>query len=340
VLRPHRPRHTPRRWTAAAAPLLALVGLAAGSARAGSLDLPVRGWGLSFGNSRVFHGVRFNLVDDDVERLDGLTFTFWRPRDNPRAEVNGLAFGVVGPSAGRLRGVALGGFGIQAHEISGVAVAGIGIGVGGLREDDTYAFGGTGRSIGILIGGVGVGGERLGGLAIGGIGVGGNAMLGIALGGVGVGVDDLRGLAIGGIGVGGERVRGIAIGGIGMGADRFTGLGIGGLGVGADQLTGICIGGIGAGADRFTGLGIGGVGLGAERFRGIGLAGGMLRAVDFGGLGAAAYCRTTRRQEGVTIALLNIARELHGVQVGVLNWAGNNPRGLRLLPVLNAHFGE
>jgi hypothetical protein len=65
----------------------------------------------------------------------------------------------------------------------------------------------------------------------------------------------------------------------------------------------------------------------------------MIKTADFGGLGAAAYCRSTRRQAGLSIALLNIARELHGVQIGVLNWAGNNPRGLRLLPGLNLHFG-
>jgi hypothetical protein len=29
---------------------------------------------------------------------------------------------------------------------------------------------------------------------------------------------------------------------------------------------------------------------------------------------------------------------LHGVQIGVLNYAGNNASGLRLLPGLNAHF--
>jgi hypothetical protein len=33
-----------------------------------------------------------------------------------------------------------------------------------------------------------------------------------------------------------------------------------------------------------------------------------------------------------------VARSLHGVQFGVLNYAGNNPLLLRLLPLLNLHL--
>jgi hypothetical protein len=33
-----------------------------------------------------------------------------------------------------------------------------------------------------------------------------------------------------------------------------------------------------------------------------------------------------------------MARELHGVQIGLLNIAGNNPAALRVLPGLNLHF--
>ena len=63
-----------------------------------------------------------------------------------------------------------------------------------------------------------------------------------------------------------------------------------------------------------------------------------LRSEDFSGLGAAAYTRVTGRVDGLTIALFNYAAELHGVQIGLLNYAGNNPRGLRWLPLANAHL--
>lgn len=42
-------------------------------------------------------------------------------------------------------------------------------------------------------------------------------------------------------------------------------------------------------------------------------------------------------QRGISIGLLNYARELHGMQIGVLNIAGNNSSPFRVLPLLNGH---
>jgi hypothetical protein len=42
-------------------------------------------------------------------------------------------------------------------------------------------------------------------------------------------------------------------------------------------------------------------------------------------------------QRGLTIGLLNYARQLHGVQVGPINVL-DGPRGRRVLPLLNAQF--
>ena len=41
---------------------------------------------------------------------------------------------------------------------------------------------------------------------------------------------------------------------------------------------------------------------------------------------------------GLSVAVLNYAEELNGVQIGVLNIAENNVSGLSVLPVLNAHI--
>ena len=41
---------------------------------------------------------------------------------------------------------------------------------------------------------------------------------------------------------------------------------------------------------------------------------------------------------GLSIALFNYTNELHGVQLGILNYAGNNRKGFRLLPFANMHF--
>ncbi|GIW53354.1 MAG: hypothetical protein KatS3mg081_2709 [Gemmatimonadales bacterium] len=63
-----------------------------------------------------------------------------------------------------------------------------------------------------------------------------------------------------------------------------------------------------------------------------------LQAGQLSGVSLSAYNRVTGVQRGLTIGLLNYARELHGFQVGVVNIAGND-RGLaRVLPVVNLNL--
>ena len=50
------------------------------------------------------------------------------------------------------------------------------------------------------------------------------------------------------------------------------------------------------------------------------------------------YCRIEQEQTGLSIGVFNQADDLLGVQLGVLNWAGNNPTWARLLPIVNAHW--
>jgi len=42
-------------------------------------------------------------------------------------------------------------------------------------------------------------------------------------------------------------------------------------------------------------------------------------------------------QTGVTIGLYNSVRMLKGIQIGIVNHAGNNRAPFRWLPILNAH---
>ena len=46
----------------------------------------------------------------------------------------------------------------------------------------------------------------------------------------------------------------------------------------------------------------------------------------------------TNQMNGISIALYNRTKELHGVQFGLLNYTENNPKGLRILPFINLHF--
>ena len=43
---------------------------------------------------------------------------------------------------------------------------------------------------------------------------------------------------------------------------------------------------------------------------------------------------------GLSIGIFNRTEKLRGVQIGLINYAGNNPKGLRWLPLINMHFGN
>jgi hypothetical protein len=62
-----------------------------------------------------------------------------------------------------------------------------------------------------------------------------------------------------------------------------------------------------------------------------------LQAGELRGVALSAYNRVTGVQGGLTVGVLNYARELHGFQVGVVNVAGNNRGLVRVLPVFNSH---
>ncbi|MEP6730672.1 MAG: hypothetical protein ABJE10_08535 [bacterium] len=320
------------------------------SAVAQGLDLTINHVGLAIGDVPEVTGLRLNFRDRNMRRVDGINATIWGPYENSHpGTVRGLALGLPLTGAGNIDGVATGilGVGVE-HRFRGVGIAPIGLGAGGSLE-------------GIMLGGIGLGaGGEMTGIGIGGIGVGaGGRMKGIFLGGIGVGTGgDAEGLLIGGIGVGGGgNVRGIAIGGIGVGGGgSFTGLSIGGIGVGSGgDVTGVSIGGIGVGAGgTLTGLAIGGIGVGAPTARGVMIGGiatgaqemhgimlaGAYNKIDKGslrGLAVAPYNDIRGVQHGWAIGVINIADELDGVQVGLLNIARNNPSGRKVLPIVNWH---
>lgn len=41
---------------------------------------------------------------------------------------------------------------------------------------------------------------------------------------------------------------------------------------------------------------------------------------------------------GLSIAIYNRTKELYGIQFGLLNYAENNPKGLRIISFINLHF--
>jgi len=293
-----------RGWTMAIWLILALLIFGNGELLSQSLDIPSKKWGISFGNSKKFTGLRFNFRDSQVCRITGINITLWYPKkdDNNEAIVEGLSLGSI-PMGGYLRGVQIGLLGISAAKSS------------------------TGISIGVL--GVGSG-EDMTGVNNGGLGAGAG--------------QDMKGLNIGGLGVGaGRDLIGINIGGLGAGAGRdMTGLNLGLFGVGAGhRMVGINIGGLGAGAPNVYGLNIGGLGVGGETLKGVHLALGMVHVPNDGqmiGFAASAFNYIKGTQTGLAIGLVNYAYRLKGVQIGLVNIVRDNPKYRKVLPLINANF--
>lgn len=300
--------------------LLVLIFLGNSTVQAQSLDIPSKKWGVSFGNSKNFTGLRFNIQDDGVQKINGINFTLWKPKkDNQDSVINGLSLGLM-PGGGHLQGIQLGIIGVGAEaSMKGINIGLIGAGAG---ED----------VIGINIGGIGTGA--------------GKDLIGINIGGLGVGAgQNLYGFNFGALGAGsGRNVYGLNIGGLGCGAgENMYGVNIGGLGVGAgEKLTGINIGGLGCGATEVTGISFGGLGVGGKYLKGIHLSLGTIMTDKSGGvmtgLAVSPFNYIRGDQVGLSIGIVNYAWNVKGVQIGLVNIVRNNPRGLKVLPLFNTSF--
>lgn len=292
-------------------------------------------------------GIRLNYRDRDLERVDGFNITLWGPHDPPTGVVNGFALGLPGTGAATISGFAIAPAGFAAGErFGGIGVAGLGYGIGESAR-------------GILVAGLGGGiGGNFTGITVAGLGNGiGGSVDGILIAGLGAGVAGrMRGLAVAGLGTGGGSIEGIMIAGLGAGVGgSVRGLAIAGLGVGAgDAVEGILIAGVGAGAGRVVkGLAIGGLGIGSPSLRGIVISP-VVRSGDEHGAVVALSNRALVKdgeasvrgivvapvndvrgmQRGVSVAIVNYARALKGLQVGVVNIVTDG-RGPKIMPVVN-----
>jgi hypothetical protein len=331
---------------------LAAILILAGALPAQSLDIPSHRWGISFGNSKNFSGLRFNFRDKGVEHIRGVNITLWQPREktNEDAVVDGLSFGLI-PGGGTLRGVQVGLLGVAGMKnIQGITLGLLGGGSGGSIKGINIGGLGMGAGediVGINIGGLGIGaGRDVVGLNVGGLGIGsGRNLTGINIGGLGIGAsDDVKGINIGGLGVGtGGDMIGLNIGGLGVGSGRnLTGINIGGLGVGAgESLSGLTFVGLAAGAPKVRGLVAAGFAAGGQDVRGVLLAGAFTTVPTGGeirGLAASPVNWFKGSQTGLSFGIVNYAWSLKGLQIGLINIVRDNPPGLKVLPVFNAGF--
>ena len=330
------------------------------TAPAQSLDIGPSGYGLSIGNSKQFTGLRINAVDRQVGRINGLNLTLWTPGKNPDAVYNGMALGLIGTKGRKINGIALSGIGVTASErLRGIAAGALGVGAGSLSG----IAGGlilvdVKESVrGVVIAGAWTGLSRqLDGVALSpGIAMAKNVR-GVTIGGLFAGGGkSLTGLALSLGGFHSTRLHGVGIGGLGGGGEDLRGLFAGGLFIGCGSMDGIACSLGGIGGLNLDGIMLAGLGLGAgERIRGIAIGSTVVFAPEATGLTVGAlnglyidridlkdflhFNLVNKRFTGISIGLVNYTARLKGVQIGLFNYAGNNPRWLRLLPLVNVHL--
>src|SRR6266851_3636296 len=297
------------------------------------VGLTINDWGVSLGNAPRVNGIRVNVEDAGLERVNGVNITVWKPREPLTGSVNGLALGIVGPGAAELNGAQVGLAGVVAERhVRWLSVGGLGVVSQGAIE-------------GVSVGGLGVvaeGGIR--GIALAGLGVVAQGEVrGLVIAGLGaVTQRDLSGLTVAGLGAVAEGdLRGLVVGGVGaVSQGRLTGVGISALAVVAEQgIDGLGLSGLATvAAGNIHGVSVAGYRVAATRLAGLSLAGLTVTTRDMDGLSSSAYNRVRGLQRGLAIGLYNSADQLNGVQIGILNRAKNNRAPFKILPILNVQL--
>lgn len=290
-------------------------------------------------------GLRLNFRDRELERVHGLNVTVLGPKQPISGDVHGGAIGIISTGARDIQGFALAPLGVTVgNSFHGIGVAGVGMGIGGgghgiLISGVGAGMGGSFR--GATISGVGVGGGgSLHGLTVAGIGAGvGGSINGLTVAGIGMGVGgSVHGLSVAGVGIGsGGDVSGINVAGVGIGSGgTVRGLTFAGVGVGAGKsVDGVTIAGIGIGSPSVRRLAIAPM-VGTSDGRGIIIAPAYFKVTDgsMRGVSIATVNDVRGEQRGLAIGLVNYARSLKGLQVGLINIVADG-RGPKVLPVVN-----
>ena len=60
-----------------------------------NIGLTIHDYGLSFGNAPRVNGIRLNVQDAELERVNGINITLWKPRQPFTGTVNGLQVGLL-----------------------------------------------------------------------------------------------------------------------------------------------------------------------------------------------------------------------------------------------------
>jgi hypothetical protein len=273
-----------------------------------SFDIPVEGYGFSFGNSKNFTGLRINIVDKEVERINGLNLSLTNA-DND-GEFNGIALGgLVGGDS--VNGIAVGLLGVDAKKIRGIAIGGVFAAerkiVSQVLSNISFDFKNRSKSRASLFG---IQFENIPETSLVGIQIG--YMAAVTRKGFGILASatfsiskEMNGIEAGFVGNFAGEMNGLQVGVINF-AGEMNGLQVGALNL-SGEVNGIAIGAFWNSAKKMNGLQIG-----------------LLNYAD--------------ELNGIQIGLFSGAKKANGIQIGLFNYIGNNPIGLHILPGINAHF--
>lgn len=192
---------------------------------------------------------------------------------------------------------------------------------------------------GITLGVIPVGGSMQP-INIGLIGIGAKKLNGLTVGGLSIhSFGEINGVCISGLASAGSNINGLSINGLWTESSVISGFAVSGFIVGVDEtINGFAFGGFGvASSGKINGITASFVYLGAQDYRGIGITPGYLKTGIHKGIAIAGYTNSDQFH-GLSIALYNRTHELHGLQVGLLNFAGNNRKGLKMIPFINMHL--
>jgi hypothetical protein len=153
-----------------------------------------------------------------------------------------------------------------------------------------------------------------------------------------------NGIEFGAIGTYSKICNGIQIGGLAATSDYANGLTIAGIMATANKINGVALSPFAINADTLNGLFIAGFGIAAgdprtpkKMINGFALAIVAVGAEKVRGVTVSAIWSYSKEHYGLSIACYNKTEILHGLQIGLLNYAGNNPKLVRWLPLINFH---
>src|SRR2546427_12000987 len=78
------------------------------------IGLTIHDYGVSLANAPRVNGVRLNVQDAELDRVNGINVTLWKPREPLSGTINGLQLGLL-PGSEQVNGIALGLGGVVAE---------------------------------------------------------------------------------------------------------------------------------------------------------------------------------------------------------------------------------